>query len=304
MKKKIFLTGGSGFIGKNIKEFLSDKFDILAPSHSDFDYKDSSRLREFIKKNKIQIILHCANAGGGRDSRNYKNVVEVNLRIFINLVLCEDLIEKFIYFGSGAEYDKSRALVNISEKEFGKRVPKDDYGFYKFVCSSFALKSEKIYCLRLFGVYGKYENYLFKFISNSIVKNLLKQEIKIGQNVVFDYLYIDDLVKIVSYFINHEPKYKVYNIGSGGKTDLVEIAELINSASDYGSDINILHKGMNLEYTADISRLKKEIPDFKPISLAEGIRSLYNWYKKNLGMIDKEMVIKDPYLGKIKIKEQ
>ena len=55
MKKKILLTGGSGFIGKNIRESdLAQDYDIVAPSHADVDIADTESVDNFFKKNNFQ----------------------------------------------------------------------------------------------------------------------------------------------------------------------------------------------------------------------------------------------------------
>lgn len=49
--KKILLTGGSGFIGRNLREsFLASKYDISAPAHSELDLLDTQSTDEFFKK--------------------------------------------------------------------------------------------------------------------------------------------------------------------------------------------------------------------------------------------------------------
>lgn len=40
-------------------------------------------------------------------------------------------------------------------------------------------------------------------------------DMSINQNVKFDYLYIDDLCKIVEWFVTNTPKYNYYNVCTG-----------------------------------------------------------------------------------------
>ena len=301
--KTILITGGFGFIGRNLNEYFIQKYKVFAPSHEELDLLDGDKVRDYIKRNRIKLIIHGANVGGGRDTQNQIDVIGINLRMFFNIIRNEDLLDRIINFGSGAEYGKSRDLKKVREADFDKIIPIDDYGFYKYICSKyiFSIPSMKIINLRLFGVYGKYENYLFKFISNSIVKNLLHQSIVIGQNVLFDYLYISDLCKIVDYFLGKNGEFRDYNVVSSRKTDLITITEIINEISDYKSKVVIQNKGLNLEYTADNSRLKKELMGFKFTSLSDGIADLYHWYKIHLKEIDKERVFRDPYINLIKV---
>ena len=51
--------------------------------------------------------------------------------------------------------------------------------------------------LRLFGVFGRHEDYAIRFISNAICKTLFDLPITLRQNRTFSYLYVDDLGPIV-----------------------------------------------------------------------------------------------------------
>ena len=298
---KIFLTGGSGFIGRNLIELLDKKYNIFAPTHKELELLDAEAIRGFIKSNKIDIIIHAANRGGGRDTREIMNVVEYNTRMFFNIARNSSFVEKIIHLGSGAEYGKQRELMRVREDEFDNHIPSDDYGFAKYICSKYIEKSDNIVNLRLFGVYGKYENYRYKFISNAIVKNLFSFPITINQNVYFDYLYIDDLIKIIKYFLNNESRYKIYNCVRGVTIDLISLANIINDVSDNPSKIIVLNKRLNKEYSADNSRLLDELGKFKFTSHKNTIRYLYNFYKSIIYKIDKTEIKKDEYLKYCKL---
>ncbi|MDD3012224.1 MAG: NAD-dependent epimerase/dehydratase family protein, partial [Candidatus Gastranaerophilales bacterium] len=266
MDKRILITGAGGFVGKNLTEFLSDKYTVFGASHKNLDLLDEKATENFIIKNGINFIIHCANIGGSRKTGYDKNSVDVvskNLRMFFNLTRCLTPDMRMIHFGSGAEYDKNRSLVKISEDEFDKLVPKDDYGYSKYLISKYIEKTENITCLRIFGLYGKYEDYTYKFISNAIVKNLFKIPIIINQNVYFDYLYIDNFVSIVEKIIQKKPSNNILNITPTDKTDLVSIANIINEISDYKSEIIVNNDGLNKEYSGDNKRLLNEIGNLK-----------------------------------------
>ncbi len=292
-KNRILVTGSSGFIGKNLTEYFSHTYHLFTPTHKELDLLDSQRVYRFIADNKIEYIIHAANVGGKRFDDHQGDIVGINLRMFFNIVRAQDLVKKIIYFGSGAEFDKSRPIKNVTEEDLGKRIPTDDYGFYKYVCSRYVndLSDRKIVCLRLFGVYGKYEDYLWRFISNAIVKNLLLLPIDINKNVYFDYLYVNDLMKITDYFISHETKYNIYNAVSGTKIDLITFASKINALSSFKSKIIIRNQGLNMEYTASNARLTKEIKGFKFTSINEGISDLFAWYRKNINLIDRGKIV-------------
>ncbi len=295
----IFVTGGTGFIGKNICEYFNEKYTIFSPSHVELDLLDENAVSRYIKKHKIGTIIHCANRGGDRATTELTHIVRDNLRIFFNIAKNSDKVNKIIYFGSGAEYNKNRNLSKIKEEEFGQQIPDDDYGFYKYVCNTFTERSKNIINLRLFGVFGKYEDYRFRFISNAILKNLLGLDITINQNVIFDYLYIDDLLRIIEYFIKNKSKHKTYNITPTKSISLLEISDIINSISNKKSVIKTLNNGFNCEYTGDNSRLKKELKELKFSDYRDSISSLFEFYEKNLNYLDRGTISSDPYFPKL-----
>ncbi|MFZ2889317.1 NAD-dependent epimerase/dehydratase family protein [Sulfuricurvum sp.] len=294
---KILIIGANGFIGKHLREYFTKNstYTLLTPDSKTLNIIDETSVDNYLHATQPDIIINCANRGGGRDSGN-ENIVHENLRMFFNIVKHSDKVSKIIHFGSGAEYSKHKSIVDAKEEDADIAIPLDEYGFYKSVCSKVIEKSDNNLNLRIFGCYGEYENYEFKFISNAIVKNLLHLPITINKNVFFDYIYVDDLVKIVGHFLDHECKHNVYNLTTGKKIDLITLANLINETSDFTSEIKVINDGLNNEYTSKNSRLINEINTFEFTSHRTAIIEMRNYYASILDTIDREKIEADPYL--------
>jgi len=277
--KTIFITGANGFIGKNLSEQLGNKYKLLTPRRKELNLLNTKDVVTYFKRNKIDVVINCAAVGGSRIEEHVSSALSDNLRIFFNLLKNKDKYKKIIHLGSGAEYDKSKPIVKIKEIDFGKTIPQDEYGFFKYICSTYIEKEKNIVCLRIFGLFGKYEDFRYRFISNAITNNLKGLPITLNQNVFFDYMYIDDFIKIVDYFINHNVKQKFYNIGTGNKIDILTIAKKINKISDKQSKVMLKNKGLNSEYTCDNRRLINELKQFKFTSFDQSLEELYKWYK-------------------------
>jgi nucleoside-diphosphate-sugar epimerase len=298
----IFITGANGFVGSHLKEYLQKNYSyykLFTPLSKELDLADERQVDKYILSNKIDIIIHLANRGGGRDIVDMKNITEYNLRIFFNIVKHEKNVKKIISFGSGAEYGKHKPIVDAKEEDYLQGQPHDEYGFYKSITSKYIEKSEKIVQLRIFGAYGEYENYKFKFISNAIVKNLLKLPIVINKNVYFDYIYVDDLVKIIDWFIHHDAKEKIYNVTTGKKIDLITLANLVNEVSSFQSEIKILNDGLNNEYTSNNEKIIKEMGSFSFTSHRDAISKMRDYFCYNLEHLEHEVIFSDPYLKEI-----
>jgi len=295
-KKNILITGGSGFIGSNLIKGLDHEYEIFAPNHTELEIMDNDAVRDYIKKNKIRVVIHTAVKGNDK-------VLENILRMFMSIYNNLDLLDKFINFGSGAEYAKTRDLIKVKENEIGKHIPEDNYGLGKLICSQLSRDNKKITTLLPFGIFGPGEDYRFKFIANAIVKNLLGLPIKIKQNVVFDYLYIDDLIPIVKFFVDHPEEYGDYNVTTDKSISLTEIAEIINSISDKPSKIEIVNKGLNYQYTGDNGKLKKIYKKQYLSSYVVSLSKYFSYIKANINKVNKNDIIQDEYYQKSKFKK-
>ena len=141
---RVFITGAGGFIGRNACEYLGKRHKVFAPSHSELELNDAEAVLNYVQEHDIDVILHCANKGGGRGAVGLQSVVDDNLRSFFSIARASKEVSRIFYYGSGAEFDKSRDLKEVREDQFGERVPKDDYGFYKYVCNNHARASDNI----------------------------------------------------------------------------------------------------------------------------------------------------------------
>lgn len=298
--KNIFVTGAGGFVGKNLVQYLPERgYDVHAFSHEMLDLLDESAVAGKFASLNPSFVVHCAATGGTRKTgyeESRIDVVSKNLRMFFNLTRCLKPGMRMIHMGSGAEYDKRYCLPKMTEDYFNAHVPADAYGYAKYVMSKYIEKVENITCLRIFGLYGKYEDYTYKFISNAIVKNLLGLPIVINRNVKFDYLWIEDFCDIVGRFLEIKPAYTHYNITPSESADLLSLANRINSASKSKSGIKVVNPGMNAEYTGSNLRLLKELGGFNFTSYESGVKQLYAYYAPRLKELDLDTVKKDPYL--------
>lgn len=277
---KILITGSGGFIGRNLMEKLQNKYEILAPPRKIFDLMNTEQVDAYLKKSNFDVVIHAANVNNTRrkDITLYESL-NGNLLMFYNLERCSRFFGKMYYFGSGAEYDRKNEISYVKEEDFGKYIPKDAYGFSKYIMAKNSFTSKNIYNLRLYGVYGKYEEWERRFISNAIYKGLRGASITLSQNAYFDYLWIDDLAQIMEWFIENTPKYKHYNVCSGNRVDLLSLAHLVCDKLNRNCKIEVSLQGYQPEYSGDNSRMLGEIENCNFTKVENGIEQLIHYYK-------------------------
>ena len=170
MKETVLITGAgpTGVTGKLIKARLAGVCNLLTPGSRELDLTDCEAVDCFFADNKIDYVIHSAlsSPSRGQDSSNVNDEVERNLRMYFNLAKHSGEFRKMFYFGSGAELDKTRPIVEITEEEAINRMPKDKYGFVKYILNAHAEKSNNIYNVRLFGTVNPHEPYVKNVVSN------------------------------------------------------------------------------------------------------------------------------------------
>lgn len=287
---KILITGASGFVGKNVKEFLLSKgYDIVFPNSKELDCLDEKSVREHLEVNHYDIVLHFAVYGDGIDkTKDGTKVLDYNLRMFWNFANYSYLYGKMIYTGSGAEYDKRYPIKYVTEEDLKDHsLPIDNYGLMKYTVNSIIENSTNIYNLRLFGIFGKYEFWKTKYISNLCCKSIKNLPLTMRKNCYFDYLWIDDFcVMLEKFMLLDKPNHKTYNAVSGRRIDLYTIAEIVKKVSGKENEIIVCQQGYANEYTASNQRILEEIPDMVFTDIEEAIKKLYKWYEDNQEKID------------------
>ncbi len=294
MKKKILLTGGNGFIGKNIQEsFLNIKYDIFAPRSFEVNLIDTESVDNFFKDKYFDIVLHCATKPGHRNAKDLTDLFYSNIRMFENLARHKNKYAKCINIGSGAIYDVSKNISDAKEDDIFANMPKDNHGFCKYIIAKRIKNLEGFTDLNIFGIFGKYEDWQIRFISNAVCKTLFNLPITLRQNRKFSYLYIDDLMPILDFFIENDVKYKSYNIVPDKPVDLLQIAETVKKISGKNIEIKVANNGYGLDYTGCNNRLLKELGAVKFTDMQEAVLKLYKYYKQNINLLDKNLLLTD-----------
>ncbi len=130
------------------------------------------------------------------------------------------------------------------------------------------------------------------------MKVLLDIELTLRQNVVFDYLHVNDLVEVVRRLVVEDRPPGDLNVTPTESISLLRIVEIIASASGRDVRPRVVTEGFNFAYTGDNGRLLAALPDLKFTPYEDGIRGLYAWYEMQRNVLNRSAVMRDEFLGK------
>lgn len=290
--KTVLITGAgpTGVTGRAIKEYLQGSYEILSPSSKELDLTNDEAVRAYFDNHRVDYVVHCATYRSNISQTTHlvDDEFESNLRMYFNLAAQSDKFQKMVYLGSGAEYDKTRPIVNIKEEQFGERIPKDKYGFGKYIMNQHCRNSKNIYNLRMFGTLNKYERYTKNVVCNLCAKAALGLPLTLRQDVIFSWVDIEDVAKGIKYLFEHEVKRQDYNIALPTPYKLSEIAELIRTIGS-SRDIKFEQNKLNNEYTCSVRSFIIDVP-INMLPIEESLIGIYNYFISTKETINAEII--------------
>lgn len=301
---KVFITGANGMVGRNIVDELSksNENDLLTPSSSDLNLLDRSKVENYLKINKPDLIIHCAGRVGGIQA-NIKEPVNFlydNMTMGFNLVHCarELGIKKFLNFGSSCMYprdyknplkeeyildakleptNEGYALAKISTAKLCEYTSREDESFlYKTIIPP-----------NLYGYYDKFDPKVSHMIP-AVIRKIHEAKVNNDKSVEIwgdgtarrEFMFSGDIAQFTAFALSNLEALPSYlNVGLGYDYTILEyyqaIAKVIGFEGEFTFDVS---KPVGMKQKLVDTTLLESIGWKAPTSLENGIEKTYKYF--------------------------
>ncbi len=297
--KKVIILGGNGFIGKRLASYLLKQdvevysFDLTIPSdkenginYIEGDFFDDDTLIKVVEDK--DIVFHCVctiNPGNSWE----KYMQAYNLDFIQTVKLCRVVSEtnkKMVFLSSGGTVYGKKDVQPIEENS--TTYPINHYGALK-ICIENVIHSfnerinDKIIIARISNPYGPGQDYTkgVGFIDAAIKNALSGKDIVVfgDGSVIRDYIYIDDVVKLLYFLSSYNGEYDTFNVSTGIGTSQNEI---LNMLKTHFPDMKIKYekaRDVDLKKTVLSNKRLMDCCDYKMIDIKDGIFKYVEYLK-------------------------
>lgn len=305
-KSSILITGGGGFIGHHLVNYLlkQDKYVItVVDNFSTGDYKNIRDLKEVklilgdftdpnllldISDGKYQNIVHLA------ATANVKQCEEDPVSSFYNNCLntqkllhaCSSKkVDKLVFASSCAVYGNNGPSFPIEDVVLD---PISQYGLQKEIGEKMCVLSGKnfkngISCLRFFNVFGERQKHgvvvsWSKILAYAIKNNTQAVELRVNGNPSRDYIYVGDVCESIAKALT-KTFSSTEDVGCGDSISLEELKNLMIEVSGYQGDVKIVKYEAN-DYDPFFVEVVKPLQNIKPKNRKQKLKQTFESYLK------------------------
>lgn len=302
--KKVWVAGHNGMVGSTLVKKIKDLgSDVITVSKEDLDLRDQNSTRQWIYKNKPEVIFIAAAKVGGIWANNIypTSFLYDNLMIEANIIeaAAKVGVEKLMLLGTGCIYPKlTEQPVQESSLLTGPLEPTNEwYAIAKIAGIKLCQAYKQQFGLNFItamptNLYGPNDNF---DLATSHVLPALMHKIHLAKNqnannvTVWgtgkprrELMHVDDCADALIHVMENYDEIEPINIGTGEDMSIQYIAELVAEIIGWNGEF-VYDKSKpdgTLRKVLSVDKLRKLGWQHK-IHPREGIKQVYDWFLEN-----------------------
>ena len=296
--RTILVTGGAGFVGSHLVDTLVEDNDVrvlddLSSGTRQYVHEDATLVEGDIRNRDaleeatrdVDVIFHEAAIVDVTETvERPEETNQVNLEAGLELLECARRVDARVVVASSAAVYGHPAELPVAETT--PTDPASPYGVQKLALDRYAQVYERLYglptvTLRYFNIYGPRQQGPY----SGVISTFLEQA-RAGEPITVegdgeqtrDFVHVEDVVRANLLAATTTDVGEAYNVGTGQRTSILELAETVREATD--ADVPIVHrpprKGDVRHSGADVSKARRKLGFEATVGLEPGIRRLVN----------------------------
>jgi len=302
---KVYVAGHRGLVGSAIMKKLKKEgyTNLVYRTSSELDLRRQEKVEEFFKEEKPDyVILAAAKVGGIQANDTYSaEFLYDNLMIETNVIdaAYQNDVKKLLFLGSSCIYPKFADQPMKEDYLLSGKLESTNEGYAVAKITGIKLCEHynKQYNTNFISamptnLYGPNDNFDLKtsHVLPALIRKFHEAKVNDENEVVIwgtgkprrEFLHVDDLADSLLFLMNNYSGDQFVNVGVGKDISILELAELIKDIVGFdGEIVNDLSKPDGTpRKLLDVTRLN-DLGWEAQISLEEGIKDTYQWFKEN-----------------------
>jgi GDP-L-fucose synthase len=308
--KKVLVTGGTGFIGRNLVALLRQLGPraLWTPTHGEFDLTQGADVQRLFAQHRPDVVFHLAGLVGGilankrRPAEFYYQNLLMDAQVLHHAAMSG--VSKFVAAAAGCGYPAD-AEMPVKETNLWNGLPQKESAPFssakRMLCMQSAAYHAQygfpaVVCL-IGGIYGPWDNFRLAeahvvpaLVAKFVAAQVSHEPVEVwgtGRSTR-DFIYASDVARGLLLAAERYDTANVVNLSSGVETPIAELVLHLQALTNPVGGIRWLADKPEgqLRRCLDVAKARAELGFRCEVDIRAGLAMTVNWYKENLSNPD------------------